>query len=170
MFNWFQFACSSQRRQHRSFLHGAIRQQKSELSHRVISRGRVIFITYYFCSLAVLPSHILGTSRWISRNAISIPTGEKNRRFRNFYQCGWLQVETYDVFVGGCHYWKGPEVSILRIHGFPSIPFASGVSSSGAFDCVWLAIIQHVMYRNVLTIYLGSVMVLWGGGGLLMHL
>lgn len=88
------------------FYRGPFDKQKTELDHHVVCRGRVTLINYYFCCLAVLPSHILGMSRWISavnesKNGSRIPSGETLRRFRYSYYCGWLQVETYHISVGG---------------------------------------------------------------------
>jgi hypothetical protein len=42
-------------------------ERKAELDHHVLCRGRITLINYYCCCLAVLPSHLLGMSRWIRR-------------------------------------------------------------------------------------------------------
>ena len=121
-------------------------EQKAELDHRVMCRGKITLINYYICCLAVLPSHILGMSRWISvvdetKNASRTQSGETSRRFRYSYYCGWLHVESYHV----C-----PEISPRRIHELPRVTFAlcsCDVSSSSVFCCVWLAIVWHMCRR-----------------------
>jgi hypothetical protein len=113
-------------------------EQKVELDHRVMCRGRVTLINYYICCLAVLPSHILGMSRWISAvdetknasstqsgetlRASSTQSGETLRRFRYSYYCGWLHVESCHVCVWDADTGKDQRCRLVEYMNCPVSP------------------------------------------------
>ena len=101
--------------------------QKAELDHRVMCRGKITLVNYYICCLAVLPSHILGMSRWISavdetKNASSTQSGETSRRFRYSYYCGWLHVESYHVCVRDANTGKDQRFRLVEYMNCPVSP------------------------------------------------
>ena len=46
-------------------------EHKSEWSHSILCRGDISVFNYYICCLMVLPSHLLGMSKWISSEDLS---------------------------------------------------------------------------------------------------
>eukprot|EP00986_Skeletonema_menzelii_P014720 scaffold10060_cov141-Skeletonema_menzelii.AAC.11 len=75
---------------------------KLECSHSIICRGDINTFNYYICCLLVLPSHILGMSKWISAEDTSSKArkpGDELRRFRYSYYRGFLNVDTRHVCV-----------------------------------------------------------------------
>jgi len=97
---------------------------KEETEHRVLVRGNVTLCNYYCCCLVLLPSHVMGMSRWVSAEDCQFSGGEKSdehprkkaglepgdalRRFRYSYYGGLLQVDTRHVFVGHADDGKDP--------------------------------------------------------------
>ncbi|CAJ1943511.1 unnamed protein product [Cylindrotheca closterium] len=83
---------------------------KAEKDHRRMIKGTVNLISYYGCCLVLLPSHLLGMSKWISSSSED-EDNKKNkpnkndsndskkvlRRFRYSYFCGMVQVDTRHV-------------------------------------------------------------------------
>jgi hypothetical protein len=109
------------------FYCGPYDEQKVELDHRIICRGRITLINYYICCLAVLPSHILGMSCWISaedetKGANSTQSGETLRRFRYSYYCGWLHVESYHVSVRDANTGKDKRFRLVEYMNCPISP------------------------------------------------
>ena len=99
------------------FYHEARDERKMESEHKVLVQGSITVINYYCCALLLLPSHILGMSRWLSAEDCQSGAGKMNRktrqkqheqqqpgdvlrRFRYCYYCGLLQVETHHVCIG----------------------------------------------------------------------
>jgi hypothetical protein len=121
-------------------------ERKAELDHHVLCRGRITLINYYCCCLAVLPSHLLGMSRWISavdeaKNASNIQSGETMRRFRYSYYCGWLQVDTYHVCVGTADAGNGKDQR-FRLVEYMDCP----LSPSLIFHAVLALVASFVVY------------------------
>ena len=77
--------------------------QKSEDQHKVAMHrtGFLTITAYYVCCLLVLPSHILGMSRFVSAEDLAGEEGEGQlpvlRRFVYTYYCGLIKVETHHV-------------------------------------------------------------------------
>ncbi len=75
---------------------------KSEWSHNMICHGNINTFNYYICCLMVLPSHVLGMSKWISAEDTSSKarhSGDELRRFRYSYYGGFLNVDTRHICV-----------------------------------------------------------------------
>jgi len=97
--------------------------------HNVLVEGQSTFLNfnYYCCCIALLPSHLLGMSKWISaedyfassssssssrtrnnstdKEKAAHPQpqpGDTLRRFRYSYYCGFLQVDTRHICVEDC--------------------------------------------------------------------
>ena len=73
---------------------------KLECSRSIICRGTINTFNYYICCLLVLPSHILGVSKWISaedKSSKARKSGDELRRFRYSYYNGFLNVDTRHV-------------------------------------------------------------------------
>ncbi len=73
---------------------------KSE--HNIICHGKINTFNYYICCLMVLPSHMLGMSKWISAEDTSSKArkaGDELRRFRYSYYGGFMNVDTRHVSV-----------------------------------------------------------------------
>lgn len=83
--------------------------QKKEEDHKVMLQGTINLASYYGCCLALLPSHLMGMSEWISFEDL-VPTKDEKtkkkkgdstckilRRFRYSYYWGMLQVDTRHV-------------------------------------------------------------------------
>ena len=77
-------------------------EHKSEWSHSNLARGDIGVFNYYICCLMVLPSHLLGMSKWISAEDLSskaLKSGDDLRRFRYSYYNGFLNVDTRHLCV-----------------------------------------------------------------------
>lgn len=77
-------------------------EHKSEWSHSILARGDIGVFNYYICCLMVLPSHLLGMSKWISAQDLSskaLKSGDELRRFRYSYYNGFLNVDTRHLCV-----------------------------------------------------------------------
>ena len=63
--------------------------------------GYLRLSSYYICCLLVLPSHVMGMSRFVSAEDLSgAKTLEENNVLRHFvytYYCGLLKVDTYHI-------------------------------------------------------------------------
>lgn len=71
-------------------------------SNYTICRGETSVFNYYVCCLMVLPSHMLGMSKWISAEDTSSKArqaGDELRRFRYSYYGGFMNVDTRHVCV-----------------------------------------------------------------------
>ena len=82
-------------------------------SKNIIVEGEVTCINYYCCCLILLPSHILGMSKWISAEDyynqsssssehninLNLKSGDILRRFRYSFYCNFLLVETHHICV-----------------------------------------------------------------------
>lgn len=81
-------------------------------SKNIIVEGEVTCINYFCCCLILLPSHILGMSKWISaedyynqssssssEHSINLKSGDILRRFRYTFYCNLLLVETHHICV-----------------------------------------------------------------------
>ena len=82
------------------FYDGPKDDNKVECSRSIICRGGINTFNYYICCLLVLPSHILGMSKWISAEDTSSKArkpGDELRRFRYSYYRGFLNVDTRHV-------------------------------------------------------------------------
>ncbi|KAL7555117.1 hypothetical protein ACHAWF_018723 [Thalassiosira exigua] len=85
------------------FYHEPRDMLKDESDHLVFVRGQTTVANYYCCCLALLPSHVLGMSQWISAEEFPSSGKEKPkpgdilRRFRYSYYCGLLRVETLHI-------------------------------------------------------------------------
>ncbi|KAL9186177.1 hypothetical protein ACHAXT_005415 [Thalassiosira profunda] len=80
---------------------------KKEVDHLVLVRGQSTMVNYYICCLGLLPSHMLGMSRWISAEEYRADdkksrrkTGDVLRRFRYSFYLDVLEVETLHIFDG----------------------------------------------------------------------
>eukprot|EP00588_Corethron_pennatum_P031035 CAMPEP_0194339964 /NCGR_PEP_ID=MMETSP0171-20130528/84910_1 /TAXON_ID=218684 /ORGANISM="Corethron pennatum, Strain L29A3" /LENGTH=253 /DNA_ID=CAMNT_0039104743 /DNA_START=94 /DNA_END=858 /DNA_ORIENTATION=+ len=81
------------------FYDGPHEVRKSEREHKVTLRGRISVPRYYLCCLWVLPSHVLGLSRWVSATEAR-DGGATVRRFRYAYYGGLVEVDTRHVADG----------------------------------------------------------------------
>lgn len=109
-------------------------ERKTETEHQVLVQGKIAFINYYGCCLAVLPSHILGMSRWISAEdyqssgkavpkKAKLQPGDTLRRFQYSYYCGMLQVETRHEFVGYANNGNGQRFRLIEYMDCPISPW-----------------------------------------------
>eukprot|EP00573_Skeletonema_grethae_P001055 CAMPEP_0201686410 /NCGR_PEP_ID=MMETSP0578-20130828/868_1 /ASSEMBLY_ACC=CAM_ASM_000663 /TAXON_ID=267565 /ORGANISM="Skeletonema grethea, Strain CCMP 1804" /LENGTH=200 /DNA_ID=CAMNT_0048170465 /DNA_START=160 /DNA_END=762 /DNA_ORIENTATION=- len=67
-----------------------------------ICHGDINTFNYYICCLMVLPSHMLGMSKWISaedKSSEARKYGDELRRFRYSYYGGFMNVDTRHVCV-----------------------------------------------------------------------
>lgn len=81
------------------FYDGPHEVRTSEREHKVTLRGRISVPRYYLCCLWVLPSHVLGLSRWVSATEAR-DGGATLRRFRYAYYGGLVEVDTRHVADG----------------------------------------------------------------------
>lgn len=76
---------------------------KREVEHKMFieTTGYLRLSSYYICCLLVLPSHVMGMSRFVSAEDLSgAKTLEENNVLRHFvytYYCGLLKVDTYHI-------------------------------------------------------------------------
>lgn len=73
-------------------------------AEHIIVQGTVTSINYYCCSLVLLPSHILGMSKWISSvnyqsKKTKFECGDTLRRFQYSFYGGLLKVDTRHLCV-----------------------------------------------------------------------
>ena len=73
-------------------------------AEHIIVKGTVTSINYYCCSLVLLPSHILGMSKWISSvdyqsKKTKFQCGDTLRRFQYSFYWGLLKVDTRHLCV-----------------------------------------------------------------------
>lgn len=76
---------------------------KMKAEHTIV-HGTVTSINYYCCSLVLLPSHILGMSKWISSvdyqsKKTKFQCGDTLRRFQYSFYWGLLKVDTRHLCV-----------------------------------------------------------------------
>lgn len=84
------------------FYDGPKDEDELEFSRTIICRGDINTFNYFICCLMVLPSHMLGMSKWISAEDVSSKArkpGDELRRFRYSYYGGFLTVDTRHVCV-----------------------------------------------------------------------
>ena len=80
--------------------------QKEESEHKVMVRGDINVLAYYVCCLWLLPSHILGMSKWISatdciNDIKDVKEGTVLRRLQNAYFHGLVHVDARHVATTG---------------------------------------------------------------------
>lgn len=80
--------------------------QKEESEHKVMVRGDINVLAYYVCCLWLLPSHILGMSKWISatdciNDIKDVKEGTVLRRFQYSYFHGLVHVDARHVATTG---------------------------------------------------------------------
>ena len=73
-------------------------------AEHIIVQGTVTSINYYCCSLVLLPSHMLGMSKWISSvnyqsKKTNFQRGDTLRRFQYSFYWGMLKVDTRHLCV-----------------------------------------------------------------------
>lgn len=115
-------------------------EQKKDIDHQVLVQGIITVVNYYCCCLVLLPSHILGMSRWISAEdycqssstedddqkaskQTKIHPGETLRRFRYSYYWGMLQVDTHHVLVGYANNGKDKKFRLIEYMTCPISPW-----------------------------------------------
>lgn len=89
--------------------------KKSEREHKILLSMRTKscrVIAYYACCLTLLPSHVLGMSKWRSSSSYPSPTTTVHsslypfqilRHFQYSYYDNMLQVDTYHVYDSTIH-------------------------------------------------------------------
>lgn len=136
--------------------------RKKEVEHVAFVRGKISFANYYCCCLAVLPSHVLGMSRWISaEDCLSSSNKAKKelqsddtlRRFRYSYYRGLLHVETHHVFAGYVDNGKDPT---FRVVEYMDCPLSPWVVVHVAFASLSLPVVYILQTRCGLPWFLGT--------------
>ena len=157
-------------------------ETKAEVEHEVMIQGGITFINYYCCCMPVLPSHMLGMSKWSSAENYQLLASQKTkagdilRKFRYSYYNGFMKVETHHVSIG--HDDKGlfrlveyfdcaisPWVFVYAVFGLISSMLGKSLQTISAYSytesfilsAVFTMILLHVM------LYLTGVSV-WQGG------
>mmetsp|Transcript_25057 Transcript_25057/g.45130 ORF Transcript_25057/g.45130 Transcript_25057/m.45130 type:complete len:209 (+) Transcript_25057:63-689(+) len=116
-------------------------ERKTESEHKVLVQGHISFINYYCCCVALLPSHVLGMSEWMSaedyaskkvspKAKAKLQPGDTLRRFRYSYYRGLLQVDTRHVFVGYANNGKDQR---FRLYEYIDCPISPWIIVHGVF-------------------------------------
>jgi hypothetical protein len=101
---------------------------KIEQQHKILAHGEINVVNYCICCLLVLPSHLLGMSKWISAEDTASSArkpGDELRNFRYSYYWGFLNVDARHILV---HSTDGREEQ-FRLVEFMDCPMSLWVMS-----------------------------------------